>query len=84
MDDTDADARIFLSQMVRKMLGAIHRAVLTSRTAETNHQIGKTTLAICLYMRIYNTIYMLQKAEHFPIILQELYYRLVTSRQLLI
>ena len=84
MDETDADARIFLRQVTGHMLGTVDRAVLAACAAETDHQTGESALDICIHMRIDNSICMLHEAENFPVILEELYHRLVTPRQVLI
>ena len=84
MNEADTDVRILLCEMCSEMLCAIDRAVLASGTAEADHQIGEAATAIGLHMRIDHTIYMLKEAEHFPIVFQELYHRLITACQFLV
>ena len=84
MNEADTDVRILISKVGSEMFCTIDRTVLASGAAEADHQVCETTLAICLHMRIYHSIDMFKEPEHFPIILQELYHRLISACQFLI
>ena len=56
MADGDRDS-ILLVEVFCQMLGGIDAAMLTTRTAEREHQIGKTALEITLDMGISQPIH---------------------------
>ena len=84
VDEADAEAGIFLGKVVGHVLSAVNRTVLAARAAEADHKAIESALHVCLHMRIHYPIGMLKEAEHFPIVLQEPYHRLVSSGQFLI
>ena len=84
MDEANTDVWVFLGEMVGKMLCTVYRAVLASCAAEADHQTGESSFAVCLDMRIDDSVDMLQKTEHLTVILKELNDRLVASSQFLI
>lgn len=84
MNEEDDDIRVFFRKMCGKMFGAIYGAVLSSRAAERDHKIGEASFTEGFHMRIHDPIDMVQKAEHFPVLLKESYDRLVAAGQFLI
>ena len=84
MGETDTDVRIFLAEVGGEALSAIDRAMLAAGAAEADHQAAEAAAGVCLHMRINYTIDMFKEGEHFPVIFQETYYRLIASGQLLV
>ena len=74
----------FLVNMFAKMLGRINTSMLTSSTAETEHQTRETSLQITMNMSIRQFINTLQEGQDFAIIFKETDYRLIKSGQLLV
>ena len=74
----------FIMNMFGQMLGTIDTSMLTTRTSETEHQTGKTTLDISEDMSIGQTIDTLQEGENLSIVLQETDDRLIQSGKVLI
>ena len=84
MDEANADVGVFLGEMMGQVFCAVNRAVRASCAAEADHQTGESSFAVCLDMRIDDSVDMLQKTEHLTVILKELNDRLVASSQFLI
>lgn len=82
MNQVHADG-ILCGQALRKMLGAVGGAVLPAGTAETDLQMREATLEEALHMRIDQRINVVQEAEDFTVLLQEVDYGLVQAGQLL-
>ena len=53
-------------KMFRQMLCGIDRTVLSSRTSETNHQIGESTIHISFYRGVYDMVDMLEEVRDLP------------------
>ena len=66
------------------MFGAIDRAMLTSGTAESDLQMVKTTLEKALHMMIHQGIYRIQERQYLTVFLQEIYHRLIETRESLV
>ena len=84
MDETDTDSRVFLCQMSSKMLGTIHRPVLSSSASETDHQIAESASGKSLHMRVDHAIDMIKESEYFSVILQKINHFPISSCQFLI
>lgn len=80
MDEFDLNI-VFLFEVCRQMFGAIDRAMLTSGTAESDLQMVKTTLEEPLHMMIYQGIYRIQERQYLTVFLQEIYHRLIETRE---
>ena len=74
----------FLVNMLGQMLGTIHATMLTARTAETEHQVGKAALQVSLDMSVGQLIYTLEEGENLAIILEETDNRLVDTGKFLV
>ena len=83
MTDTYLNAE-FLVDMLRQMLGRIHTAMLTARTAETEHQRGEATLDVTTHMGIGQLIHRVEECQDLTIVLQESDHGLVEACQFLI
>ena len=81
--DAHLDAEL-LVDVLRQMLGGIDRAVLTTRTAEGEHQRGEATLDIAAHMSIGQLIDGVEEGEDLTVVLQESDDRLVESCEFLI
>ena len=68
-------------QMPGQAFRTIDRTVLTSGTSETYHQMRKAPLEETPHMRIYQSIYIVHKHEHLPVIFKEPYHRGIHSRE---
>lgn len=73
--------RIFLHQMLRQMLGAINRTVLSARATERHLQIGKIALNKPRYMMINKRIHGIQESQYLAVVLQEVNDRLIKARE---
>ena len=71
MVEDDADA-VFRMEMLGQMLGAIHRAVLTARAAEGEHQVCEAALQIALHMGISQAIDAVEEGEDLAVVLEKL------------
>ena len=83
MYETDSYIRVFFSNMVCYMFCTVYRTMLSSSTTEADHQIRKSSPAVCLHMRINNSIYMFEEIQDFSIILKEADYSFISACQLL-
>ena len=81
--DAHLDAEL-LVDMLSQVLGRVDRAVLTTRTAEGEHQRGETALDISAYMGIGKLIDRIEEGQDFSIVLQESDDRLIETRQLFV
>ena len=82
-----ADAHLdteFLMDMLCQMLGTIDGAMLTTRTAEAEHQRSEAALDVATHMSIGQLIDGVKEGEYLTIILQESDDWLVESREFLI
>ena len=70
--------------MLGQMLGTIHATMLTARTAEAEHQVGKAALQVSLDMSVGQLIYTLEEGENLAIILEETDNRLVYTGKFLV
>ena len=66
------------------MLCGIDRTVLSSRTSETNHQIGESTIHISFYRGVYDMVDMLEEVRDLPVILQELDHWLIQTGEMVV
>jgi hypothetical protein len=82
MAKTDMDIRKLRGEMACKVFGAIYRTMLSSGTAETDHQAVEATPHIGLHMRIDYSIHMFEEPEYFSIILKKTDNRLITPCKL--
>ena len=73
-----------LVNMFGKMLGGIYTAMLPAGASETEHQRGKATLHVAVYMMVGKCIDMFQELQYLTIILQKSDNRLIQTRQLFI
>ena len=71
-------------KMFRQMLCGIDRTVLSSRTSETNHQIGESTIHISFYRGVYDMVDMLEEVRDLPVILQELDHWLIQTGEMVV
>ena len=74
----------FLVNMLGQMLGTIHATMLTARTAEAEHQVGKAALQVSLDMSVGQLIYTLEEGENLAIILEETDNRFVDTGKFLV
>ena len=70
--------------MLSEMLGGIDGTMLTTRTAEREHQRGKATLDISAHMGIGEFIDRIEEGQDLTIVFQESDHRLIESRQLFV
>ena len=70
--------------MLSEMLGGIDGTMLTTRTAEREHQRGKATLDISAHVGISELIDRIEEGQDFTVVLQESDDRLIESRQFLV
>ena len=70
--------------MLSKVLGGIDGTMLTTRTAEREHQRGKATLDISAHVGIGKLIDRIEEGQNLTVILQESDHRLIKSRQLFV
>ena len=75
---------VLLVQVFGQMLGTIDRAVLSTRAAKGEHQIGKATLQVALYMSICQPIDTVEEGRDLAIVLQEFDDGSIQTRQLFI
>ena len=68
MADTHLNAK-FLMDMFCQVLGRIDTAVLTTRTAEREHQRRKATLDISTYVCISQFVDIIEKREYLTVVL---------------
>ena len=73
-----------LVDMLCKMLGTIHGAVLTACASEGEHKTGEASLDISCHMGIGKLIHRIKEGEDFSVVLKETDYRLVQSREFLV
>ena len=71
-------------KMFRQMLCGIDRTVLSSRTSETNHQIGESSIHISFYRGVYDMVDMLEEVRDLPVILQELDHWLIQTGEMVV
>ena len=83
MADAHLDAEL-LVDMLGQVLGGIDRAVLTTGTAEAEHEGGEATLDITAHMGIGEFIDAVEEGEDLTIILQEADDGLVETGELLV
>ena len=83
VEDAHLDAELVVD-MLSEMLGRIDGTVLTTRTAEREHQRGKATLDISAHMGIGEFIDRIEEGQDFTVVLQESDDRLIESRQFLV
>ena len=74
---------IFHHEMLRQMLGAVGGPVLAAGAAEADLEMGEAAGEETLHVRIDQGIDVVQEAEDFTILLQELDDRRIQSGQLL-
>ena len=70
--------------MLGQVLGAIDGTMLTTRTAEAEHQRRETTLDVATHMSIGQFIHAVEESQYLTIVLQESDNRFVQSRQLFV
>ena len=63
---------IFRHEVLGEVLGAVGGAVLAAGAAETDLQVGETALEEALHVRIDQGIDVVQEAEDFAVLLEEL------------
>ena len=73
-----------LVDMLGQMLGAIHAAMLSACTSETEHQTGEAPLYVASHMGVGQLIDAVQESQYLAVVLQESDDRLVQSCQLLV
>ena len=83
MRDMHLDAEL-LVEMLGEMLGTVDRAVLTTRAAEAEHQMGEAALDIARHMLVGKGVDMVEELKNLAVVLQEADDWLVEPRQLLI
>ena len=81
--DAHLDAELVVD-MLSKVLGGIDGTMLTTRTAEREHQRGKATLDISAHVGIGEFIDRIEESQDLTVVLQESDHRFIESRQLLI
>ena len=67
--------------MLRHLVGAIQRPVLSSGTTETYHKVGKTSFNIVLYRLVGKSETAFKETLNFPLFLEEIHYRFISSCQ---
>lgn len=72
---------VFRFEMLRQMLGTIDRTVLPAGTTERDLKIRKIAFDKALHMVIHETIDRIQEGKYFSVMLEEVYHRLIQSRQ---
>lgn len=72
---------VFLFKVLRQVLGTIDRTVLSAGTAERDLEILKIAFYKALHMMIDEAIDRIKESEYFSVILEEIYHRLIQSRQ---
>ena len=70
--------------MFSQMLCAVHAAMLSARATEREHQAGKPTLNISLYVMVSQIIYMSKECKNLTIVFQESDNGLVKPREFFI
>ena len=73
-----------LVDMLCKVLGAIHGAVLTACASKGEHKTGEASLDITCHMGIGKLINGIEEGEDFSVVLKETDYRLIQSCQFLV
>ena len=79
MGHPDLNAKLLI-EMLGKMLRTIDGTMLTTRTAEAEHQMGEATLDITSHMLVGQRIDMVEELKDLSVILQESDYRFVEAR----
>ena len=73
-----------LVDMLCKMLGTIHGAVLTACASEREHKTGEASLDISCYVGIGKLVNGIEEGEDFSVILKETDYWLIQACELLV
>jgi hypothetical protein len=79
VSDMHFDAKL-LVDMLSQMLGTVNTSMLSTRTPEAEHQIGKASLYISCHMLIGQSVNMFEELYDFSIVFQETDDRLVKTR----
>ena len=74
----------FLVDMLCKVLGAVHGAVLTAGASEGEHKTGEASLDITCHMGIGKLVNGIEEGEDFSIVFKETDYWLIQACELLI
>ena len=74
----------FLVDMLCKMLGTIHGAVLTACASEREHKTGEASLDISCYVGIGKLVNRIEEGEDFSVIFKETDYWLIQACELLV
>ena len=74
----------FLVDMLCKMLGAIHGAVLTAGASEGEHKTGEASLDITCHMGIGKLVNGIEEGEDFSVVFKETDYWLIQASVLLV
>ena len=75
---------VLLVQMLREMLCAINRSMLTTGTTKSHLQMTKIAFYKALNMMVYQTIDGLQERQYLTVFLQKINHRLIESGELFI
>ena len=74
---------VFFGKVLRKVLCAVHRAVLATSTSKAEHKVGKLALHIAGNMCICQLINVGKELGNLSVILKELDYLLVQTGKML-
>ena len=83
MADAHFDAELIVN-MLSKMLGGIDGAMLSSCAAEAEHQTGKASLDVALYVGIGQLIDAVEERQYLAVVLEETDDGLIESCHLLV
>ena len=78
------NTRETLSEVSRRSICAIHRAVLTSCAAEGYLQVAEATRHKTLHMVVYEPIHTLEEGQYLAVLLKIVHYLLISARQVFI
>ena len=70
--------------MFRHMLGRVDRTVLAPRAAETDHQIGESSVHVTFDRSIHNFISMIQETSDLSVFFEETDHRFVQSGKMIV
>ena len=70
MDEVDGDA-VFIVKVLREVLGAIDRTVLTASTAESHLEVGEVALDKALHVMVDKGIDRVEEGEYLAVLLKE-------------
>ena len=74
----------FLVDMLCKMLGAVHGAVLTACASEREHKTGEASLDISCYVGIGKLVNGIEEGEDFSVVFKETDYWLIQACEFLV